>query len=57
MASDSTAIMAKLDSIQEQLGNLTARITDADVLLTDDDEAALAAADADLRAGLTRRLA
>ncbi len=57
MTTDTTVILEKLDSIQQQLGNIAARMTSADQLLTNDDEEALAAADADLEAGRTKRLA
>jgi len=50
MTADSAALLAKLDAIEERLDALTARITD-------DDVATLAAADADLRTGRTRRFA
>ena len=56
MATDTAAIMARLDSIQQDLNLLKERILEADTL-TDDDRKAVREAKADLRAGRTKRLA
>jgi hypothetical protein len=56
MAADTTAIMSRLDSIQQDLNLLKARILE-DETLTADDRKAIRAAKADYRAGRTKRLA
>ena len=56
MATESKAILEKLDSIKADLDYIKGRIIDIDLVLTDDDLDALDEAEKDLKKGKTKRL-
>ncbi len=56
MASESKAILQKLDTIKSDLDYLREHLLDVDVVLTDDDIEALKEAEKDLKLGKTKRL-
>ena len=56
MATDTKALIAKVESIEAQLADLKERLVEAN-LLTQTDRRAIRAAKADLRAGRTTRIA
>ena len=49
-------IIEKLDAIKSELDYIREHLVDVDAVLTDDDLAALNAAEKDLKAGKTKRL-
>ncbi len=56
MATEAQQIMDKLDFIRSELDFIKEHITDLDLVLTDDDVESLRDAEADLKAGKTKRL-
>jgi hypothetical protein len=56
MATETKHIMEKLDAIKSELDYIREHLTAVDAVLTDDDIQAVQEAEADLRAGRTKRL-